>query len=389
MKRLCTTMLVVLAAAIAVPQASFARSSECESLEVRMKSVGSGGGSSAQARKYAQAIEAQRGQIGKAKAQMRALGCGTGSVITLGGNNRAAACGKLNSALRSMNSNLTKLAAQHKRLSAGNGGGDRKALRARYRALDCDNPDGGGVTVARTDRNNGIAALFGGGSRQERSRPDAKAESARSIPKSERRKAYQDLKIPGLDFAGDTFRTLCVRTCDGYYFPVSFSTTKENFPRDQKACESMCPGTEVQLFMHRVPEEESEDMATAKGEPYKAMSYAFAYRRDGVSSDAACKCNAVNGMNMVSSGAAGIAGESEKAALDNTPLPTPRPEGMPDRESLADAAGGFDDDALLGVLGAQTAKAPVEENVRVVGPVFLPDLSEAIDLKAPVRPLVR
>ena len=37
------------------------------------------------------------------------------------------------------------------------------------------------------------------------------------------------------------YRTLCVRTCDGYYFPISFSSQPRNFPRDQNACTAMCP----------------------------------------------------------------------------------------------------------------------------------------------------
>ena len=41
---------------------------------------------------------------------------------------------------------------------------------------------------------------------------------------------------------GGTFRTLCVRTCDGYYFPISFSTTSERFPEDAQTCAGDVPG---------------------------------------------------------------------------------------------------------------------------------------------------
>ena len=37
--------------------------------------------------------------------------------------------------------------------------------------------------------------------------------------------------------------TLCVRTCDGYYFPISFSTTQDRSPEDERTCQAMCPGT--------------------------------------------------------------------------------------------------------------------------------------------------
>ena len=35
-----------------------------------------------------------------------------------------------------------------------------------------------------------------------------------------------------------TYRTVCVRMCDGYYFPVSFSTLPSHFPQDADACSS-------------------------------------------------------------------------------------------------------------------------------------------------------
>ena len=35
---------------------------------------------------------------------------------------------------------------------------------------------------------------------------------------------------------GGTYRTLCVRTCDGYYFPISFKVTRAKFNTDSIAC---------------------------------------------------------------------------------------------------------------------------------------------------------
>src|SRR6185503_17187382 len=41
-----------------------------------------------------------------------------------------------------------------------------------------------------------------------------------------------------------TFRTVCVRTCDGGYFPVSFATYQARFQDDERTCKSLCPATE-------------------------------------------------------------------------------------------------------------------------------------------------
>lgn len=361
---------------------------ECRALQIQIDSAPRtqvSGRNSPQAARYAKAISAQDAQIGKAKSQLRSLGCG-GSMVTLGGGK--ASCSKLNSALKSMNANMTKLKAQHARLSKASGGtvSSRDVLKARYNAAGCN----GGSRVITVKQNaddtkkQGILAILG----------DTKAR------RDDRKKDGTKQEIPGLSYSGDTFRTLCVRKCDGYYFPISFSTTKDNFKRDTVACESMCPGTEVELFMHKVPEEESEDMTTAKGEPYKAMSYAFAYRRDGVGADPGCRCLAVQGMAGLGNNAVSGEGMVNKAIqstettaavslADHVPVPTPRGDTVYDRESIADAAGQFTDADVLAIFEPQLARTNADGSIRVVGPVFLPDPSGAIELKVPVRPLMR
>ena len=363
---------------------------ECRALQLQIdnapRSTGSGKNST-QAARYAKAISAQDVQIGKAKSQIRALGC-SGSIITLGSGNKQS-CGKLSAALKSMNGNMSKLKAQYSRLSGGSGGtvSSREVLRARFNAAGCNGGSRQTIEV-KAKRENNIAAILG----------DTKAK------RENRKNAAMRLEVPGLNFSGDTFRTLCVRKCDGYYFPISFSTTKENFKRDTVACQSMCPGTEVELFMHKVPEQESEDMVSEKGEPYKAMSYAFAYRKEGLGQDPACRCLAVQGIAVLNNGAEGQAGiasidgkpvEQPDAVetADTVPVPMPRADALVDvvfdREAIADAAGNLTDDDIIAIFEPQVAETNADGSIRVVGPVFLPDPSGAIELKVPVRPLVR
>jgi hypothetical protein len=51
---------------------------------------------------------------------------------------------------------------------------------------------------------------------------------------------------------GGTYRTLCVRLCDGFYFPISYSTRRGRFAGDAKQCEQSCPAGS-RLFVHRNP----------------------------------------------------------------------------------------------------------------------------------------
>ncbi len=83
-----------------------------------------------------------------------------------------------------------------------------------------------------------------------------------------------------------TYRTMCVRLCDGYYFPISFSATRDRLARDAKTCESSCGG-QARLFVYRNPGADVEDMVDLRGQPYRQLSTAFLYRTEYVPQ---CRC---------------------------------------------------------------------------------------------------
>lgn len=83
-----------------------------------------------------------------------------------------------------------------------------------------------------------------------------------------------------------TFRTVCVRLCDGAFFPLSFSTTKDNFAADADRCSQSC-GMQARLFVYKNPGSEIEDMEDLDGRPYRKLTTAFRYK---TTYDEACKC---------------------------------------------------------------------------------------------------
>jgi hypothetical protein len=86
-------------------------------------------------------------------------------------------------------------------------------------------------------------------------------------------------------YAG-TFKTVCVRLCDGYSWPISFSTTPDYFARDKLACEQSC-GMPAKLYVLPTPAGPGEEMRSLSGEPYSKLRTAYQYR---VRYDAACTC---------------------------------------------------------------------------------------------------
>jgi hypothetical protein len=83
-----------------------------------------------------------------------------------------------------------------------------------------------------------------------------------------------------------TYRTLCVRLCDGFYFPVSDSTRRERLSGDAKQCEQRCPARS-RLFVYRNPGGEVQDMADLQGHPYRNLPTALLYQTKYV---ADCTC---------------------------------------------------------------------------------------------------
>jgi len=91
----------------------------------------------------------------------------------------------------------------------------------------------------------------------------------------------------GLPFA--TYRTVCVRLCDGYYFPVSFSTLPTHFERDQDVCQSKCAAP-TELYFHQNPGGSVDQMISHRTQqPYKSLRTSFRYRKEFVQG---CSCKA-------------------------------------------------------------------------------------------------
>jgi hypothetical protein len=83
-----------------------------------------------------------------------------------------------------------------------------------------------------------------------------------------------------------TFRTVCVRLCDGYFFPISFSVGADRLKHDARVCESRC-GAQGRLFVHQNPGGSTEDLHDLTGRPYSQLRTAFLYRSEYIAS---CTC---------------------------------------------------------------------------------------------------
>ncbi len=89
---------------------------------------------------------------------------------------------------------------------------------------------------------------------------------------------------------GATFRTVCVRLCDGAFFPVSFSTLPNHFDRDQDACQQKCAAPAELYYYNQDPKAGIDQAISHKTrQPYTTLRTAFRFRKEFVNG---CSCKA-------------------------------------------------------------------------------------------------
>ncbi len=363
-------------------------SAVCARLKTQLENASSSGVSSEKFQRYAEAAVQQSQQIDQVVSDLGRFNCSTGSFIVMGGQN-AKSCAKLTAAYTKMRANLAALERKRDSYADRSDKMAKRRIQAALDANDCDGARSSSIQAAalkgkmaalkaKSQRGAGLVAVIGNGNDEGVSR--ARQTEARIViePKS----------------FGGNYRTLCVRSCDGFFFPVSSAASPSDFARDERTCQMMCPGTKTALYFHSALGQESEDMISARTrEPYTEMENAFAYRNAGAPMSKACGCNMRAFYNEMERREAILNGTSTgDEAVTTWVRPFARPDPGEDPESILNSEMRLTSEDIAAVLAASTAERPLpkdRQNVRVVGPVFLPDQSEHLDLKSGSSSLIR
>jgi hypothetical protein len=264
--------VLVLCAAPAAAQPGFppsaqsnpgARNQVCLRLESQLAAIDRGGAvdpaKAEQIKRYEDGAAKQQADLDRLSQQSQRLGCQGGGFFSLF-SGQSPQCVPLNNQIQQVRANLDRFLTEIQRLQGNSGEreGQRRGVLVALGQNDCGPQY---RQYANTGPGGFFENLFGGGNTA--TSPDA--------------------PLSG------TYRTLCVRTCDGYYFPVSYSTVPSKFADDEQICRRMCPATEVTLYSHRNPGEDVARATSASGKLYSEMPNAFSYRKQF---NAACSCRA-------------------------------------------------------------------------------------------------
>jgi hypothetical protein len=334
---------------------SAGRNPACPRLESQLALLNRGGTDPARAeqiRRLEDTSNRQKAELDRMTQQARRGGCeGSGFFSLFSG--QPPQCSQLNGQIQQMRANIDRTLAELQQ--AQGGGADREAQRRGLMIALGQNDCGPQYRAAVAQPRDFFESLFG---------PSTIAPTT----------------APG-GTSSDTYRTLCVRTCDGYFFPVSYSTVPSKFADDERVCQRMCPAADVMLYSHRNPGEDVAQAVSSAGRQYSDLPSAFAYRKQF---NPSCSCKAAGqtwaealkslddqtverGDIVVTEERAKQLSQPQTDAQGKPIRPPPRPAATAPGRPPAP-------------LPAVVAPAPPEEppqdpakrKVRTVGPTFLP-----------------
>ncbi len=234
----------------------------CVRLEGYLANIDRGGDAARaeQVRRYEDSAQRQQQDIDRASAQAQQMGCSR-STFFLFSAGQPPQCDRLNNQIQSMRANLDRITVSLQQMQASRSGSDgqRQQVLAQLAQNNC----GPQYRAAAAPAGPGalMDSIFGGNNPNPGD-PNAAAPAG-------------------------TFRTVCVRTCDGFFFPVSYATVPARFGDDERACQRMCPASEVALYSYRNPGEDMKSAVSTAGRPYSELPTAFRYRQEF---NAACSC---------------------------------------------------------------------------------------------------
>jgi Protein of unknown function (DUF2865) len=299
-----------------------------------------------QTRRYEDSIAKQQAELDRTLAQSKKLGCEGGGFFALF-TGSAPQCQPLNARIQQMRDNLDHMMSDLERLKSGNNydlEGQRRELIGQLAQNNC----GPQYRAAAAAAGPGgfLDALFSG-----------------------------RIISPGGDGApAGTYRTVCVRTCDGYYFPISYSTVPSRFADDQRACQRQCPAAEAVLYSYRNPGDDINQAVSLSGQPYTDLPNAFHYRKE---ISGACSCRRpgqswadalknADDSTTLESGDIVVTDQNAKALSQAPPSPKGKqpPKGTPGQQ---------DANATPPAPAAATAPLDASQSgsVRTVGPPFV------------------
>lgn len=244
--------LVAVAALLGAGSSALAQTAECQRFRAELAALNSGavGAPTAQ-------MQAQRAEINRLVVYYRNIGCERGPLAFLAGP-APAECPAIAQQIRQLEASYARLAAQP---------ADPADVDLRRRQLQAAIQQ----TCTGEQPRGFFETLFGGPRPQQQIAPDG-----------------QPIMTDEQALGGS--RLICVRTCDGSFFPLSVAPGGRQSADEM--CQALCPGTETVAFASPGGDDGlNRAIAVSSARPYTSLANAFKFRR---TFDANCSCKRPN-----------------------------------------------------------------------------------------------
>lgn len=264
-----------------LPIPAQAQSAGCRDLQAQIAALSRG--DPRRASTYGRAAQKQRGELDRTTAYANSQGCQKRQFLIFG-QGPPAQCGPIEAQIARMRANLSQLEAQANEASSGDPGAIR-ALTYRYNNECRAAPQ----VAAVPQQPRGFFEQLFGARPVPASTPPAPFEPAldpalRRVPLEPVQSPLEEDDEPATHRGGA--KAVCVRACDGGFFPVSYSARGGNMGQLADLCHALCPNAEVSLYTYRTSGE-IDEAVSQDGDNYTDLPNAFKYRK---SFDPTCAC---------------------------------------------------------------------------------------------------
>ncbi len=225
-----------------------AQTADCQRLRAALDALGptDGGGESL----YGRAAERQRAELDRTRDYAASVGCGNPADNAFD-DDQPRQCAALADRVARMDDNLRQIEARGRQL--GGDSGERARLAAQVSAACSPSPEAPQASPDAGD-----------------APPDANDVSA--VP-------------PGGDISGGDDRpaphgtqAICVRSCDGGFFPLGKSGAAASLDHLDQLCKASCPNTEAHLYT-MAEGGKLDDATSVDGQPYAALPAAHVFEK--------------------------------------------------------------------------------------------------------------
>jgi hypothetical protein len=254
---------------------SHAQSPVCRRINEQLTALDRDNGDPNQSAQISRQAEAQSGEANRIAGQMRRMGCDGDSVLM--GAELPGECGVLSDRMRTHRQNAVDLRTRSTYALSASNETRRNALMSSYSNYGCERQPTRLDDYSASDSRSSVTIMP----------PRPSKSDDFMMPKDDPdQDGYKIIEPQPRPRGFGSFQPVCVRLCDGYFFPLSGISSRADA---QDMCQAQCPSSKSQVFYRNSGADIADinDASDDDGRTYSSLPNALKYR---TRTDQTCTC---------------------------------------------------------------------------------------------------